>query len=112
MGRAVIRRHNPSRFARVVDRLAAARSAGLRMSTLVVSRGDEVLVHDFAAASARVDLRSITKAVGSLGVGAAVAGGTRLRGRPLALDLEIWPYFAQFLERQTPSGRENLRAVR
>jgi CubicO group peptidase (beta-lactamase class C family) len=112
MGRAVIRRHNPSRFARVVDHLTAARSEGLRMSTLVVSRGDEVLVHDFGAPSARVDLRSITKAVVSLAVGAAIADGTRLRGRPLALDLEIWPYFAEFLERQPPAGRENLRAVR
>src|SRR4051794_5973786 len=100
MGRAVIRRHNPSRFARVVDRLAAARSAGLRMRTLVVSPRDEVLVHDFGAPSARVDLRSITKVVVSLAVGAAIADGPRLRGRPLALDLEIWPYFAEFLERQ------------
>ena len=100
------------RFDRAVDRLTAARSEGVEMSTLVVSCRDEVLVHDFTAPSARVDLRSITKAVVSLAVGAAITDGTRLRGRPLSLDLEIGPFFPQFAERQTPAGRENLRAVR
>ena len=47
-----------------------------------------------------------------LAVGAAIADGTRLRGRPLAAATSpIWPYFPEFLERQPPAGRENLRAA-
>jgi CubicO group peptidase (beta-lactamase class C family) len=99
-------------FARAVDRLTAARSEGLRMSTLVVSSGDEVLVHDFAAAAARVDLRSITKAVVALAIGAGIGAGTQVRDRPLSLDLEITPYFADLLERQSAAGQERFRAVR
>ena len=30
----------------------------------------------------------------------------------MSLDLEIWPFFAGFLDRQTASGRAHLRAVR
>ena len=55
---------------------------------------------------------SISKVVVALADGAAIADGTRLRGRPLSLDLEIWPFFAGFLDRQTASGRAHLRAVR
>ena len=77
---------------RAVERLAAA--DGLRMSTLVVSGADRCFVHDFTAArSPLVDLRSITKAVVALAVGVAIGHGTRLRGRPLSLDLPIRPYF-------------------
>lgn len=99
-------------FDRAVDRLTAASSEGLRMSTLVVARRGDVLVHDFTPQAAPVDLRSITKAVVALAVGAGIAHGTRVHGRPLALDLEIWPYFPQVLEQQTPAGQEHFRAVR
>jgi CubicO group peptidase (beta-lactamase class C family) len=92
------------RFDCAVDRLTAARSEGLRMRTLVVSRRDDVLVHDFDGPAQRVDLRSITKAVVALAVGAGIGAGTRLGGRPLSLDLEIGPYFPQLLEHRTATG--------
>ncbi len=83
------------------------------MSTLVVSGPDGVLAHDFTTVpSPLMDLRSISKVVVGLAVGVAIGDGTHLRGRPLSLDLEIWPYFSRFSERQTRAGRENFRAVR
>jgi CubicO group peptidase (beta-lactamase class C family) len=91
-------RHSDQRFDRAVDRLTAARSEGLRMSTVV---------HDFDGPARRVDLRSITKAVVALAVGAGIGAGTRLRGRPLSLDLEIAPYFAEL-----GGNRANLRSLR
>jgi len=101
------------RFDRVVDRLIAARPDGLRMRSLVVSDPGGEFVHDFTAVrSPMVDLRSITKAVVALAVGAAVADGACLRGRPLSLDLPIWPYFPEFVGRQPEANREHLHAVR
>jgi CubicO group peptidase (beta-lactamase class C family) len=100
-------RRSDQSFDRAVDRLTAARSEGLRMSTLVVSRRDEVVVHDFDGPAPRADLRSITKAVVALAVGAGIGAGTRLRGRPLSLDLEIGPYLTELV-----GARANLRGVR
>jgi CubicO group peptidase (beta-lactamase class C family) len=100
-------------FDATVLRLTRARSDGVRMSSLVVSGPDGAFRHEFSGLpSPSVNLRSISKVVVSLAVGAAIAEGTTVRGRPLSLDLEIGPFFAEFLNRQTPRGREHLRAVR
>lgn len=100
-------------FDRVVDSMSEARSEGLRMRSLVVSGPRGRFVHDFTGdPPAAVDVRSISKLVVSLAVGAAIAEGVRLRGRPLSADLEIWPTFARFQRAQAAHGRANLREVR
>jgi CubicO group peptidase (beta-lactamase class C family) len=98
-------------FDRVVD--AMLRCEGLRMRSLTVSSPRGEFAHDFTGGGpAATNVRSISKVVVSLAVGVAIADGVRLRGRPLSLDLEIWPYFADRLDRQSATGRANLRAVR
>lgn len=99
-------------FDRVVDAMVDARAEGLRMRSLVVSSPSGTFAHEFTGDRSPIDLRSISKVVVSLAVGVAIADGVRLRGRPLSLDLPIWPSFAGFLDRQTPTSREHLRAVR
>lgn len=94
------------------DRLVGAVPEGLRMRSLAVSGPRGEFVHDFTGDRSPADVRSISKLVVSLAVGAAIADGVRLRGRPLSLDLPIWPYFADHLGRQGQTGRANLRAVR
>ena len=91
---------------------ALQRSEDLRMRSLAVSGPHGEFVHDFTRGPATADVRSISKVVVSLAIGAAIADGVRLRGRPLSLDLPIWPFFADHLDRQSPAGRANLRAVR
>lgn len=93
-------------FGRVVD----AVPEGLR--SLAVSGPHGEFVHHVTGDGSPADVRSISKLVVSLAVGAAIADGVRLRGRPLSLDLPIWPYFADRPDRQSPTGRANLRAVR
>jgi CubicO group peptidase (beta-lactamase class C family) len=99
-------------FDRVVGSLLEARSEGLVMRNLVVSSPSGTFVYEVTDGRAATDVRSISKVVVTLAVGAAIADGTRLGGRALSLDLEIWPFFAEYLDRQTATGRANLRAVR
>jgi hypothetical protein len=92
-------------FDRVVDAMLEARSDGLRMRSLLVSGPRGSFRHEFIGGPRlTTDVRSISKVVVSLAVGAAIADGVRLRGRPLSLDLPIWPYFADHLDRQSPTG--------
>ena len=77
-------------FDRVVD--ALARTDGLRLRSLVVSGPDGAFRHD-ATPDGPVDVRSLTKPVVALAVGAAAAAGVRLRGRPLSPDLPVAPFF-------------------
>ena len=79
-------------FDRVVG--AMLRCDGLRMRSLAVAGPCGEFVHDFTGDRATADVRSISKVVVPLAVGAAIADGVCLRGRPLSLDLPIWPYFA------------------
>lgn len=100
-------------FDGIVDELIAAGSDGVEMNSLLISSPGGTFLHDFTERrSPLTNVRSISKVVVSLAVGAAIADGTRVHGRPLSVDLEIWPFFADFLDRQTATGREHLRAVR
>ena len=100
-------------FGRVVESMVEARSEGLRMHSLLVRGPQGRLVHDFTPdGPPAVDVRSISKAVVALAVGIAIHDGVRLGGRPLSLDLPVWPFFADHLDRQPAAGRAHLRALR
>jgi CubicO group peptidase (beta-lactamase class C family) len=100
-------------FAGIVDAFDRAVADGVRMNSLLVSDPAGTFRHDFTAHRAKpVNIRSISKVVVSLAVGAAIAEGVTIRGRPLSLDLEIGPFFAEFLGRQSARGRAHLQAVR
>lgn len=90
-----------------VDRVIAAldAAAGVRMSGLVVSGPGGTVRHDFGGEERAADLRSISKVVVALAVGAGIAQGVQLRGRRLALDLEVAPFFADHIGRQPRRGR-------
>jgi CubicO group peptidase (beta-lactamase class C family) len=99
-------------FDEVVDALKRAEADGIRMNSLLVSGPTGTFHHDFGVHPAPTNVRSISKVVVSLAVGAAIADGVTVQSRPLSLDLEIWPFFAEFLDRQSGRGRAHLQSVR
>jgi CubicO group peptidase (beta-lactamase class C family) len=70
-------------FDGIIDALDDAH--GVSMNGLLVSRDGEMFRHDFTDRGfPPTGVRSISKVVVALAVGAAIADGTRLRGRPLS----------------------------
>jgi CubicO group peptidase (beta-lactamase class C family) len=100
-------------FDGIVDALKRAAADGVRMNSLVVSGPTGTFRHDFADRRPNpTNIRSISKVVMSLAVGAAIDKGGTIQGRPLSVDLEIAPFFAEFLDRQSGRGRAHLQSVR
>ncbi len=93
-------------FDRTVHELATA--AGVRMNGVVIAGPEGIHQHDFTGRGfPAVDVRSISKVVVSLAVGAAIADGVRLGGEPLSLDSEV----GSLLD-ERGAGRAHLRGVR
>lgn len=81
----------------------------LRMDSILVSQGTRTFAHRFTRGTAKNDLRSISKTILALALGAAFERGIRLRGRSFTLDSPVWEFFEG---RVALSNQRNARLVR
>lgn len=105
---------NETSFKHIVNCLQQAKdnqNSSLNIFSLMLSQGDTTFRYDFQEPVKPREVRSLSKAVVSLAVGAAIDQGVKLGGEPISEGLKIWPYFEPWMKLENRANLARLRKV-
>lgn len=102
-------------FDRAVEQLAAIDadpSSGLGVQNVAVSSIDDFLAaHTFFETTEPIDLRSVSKVVVALTIGAAIERELTIGGSPLSVDMPVAPFFSDYIAAMPEASAARFRRV-